>query len=51
MDDRESALVDAAFHAWITLGELLANRAAVTRAEITDSHAMLHEALRAYDRT
>lgn len=49
MDDKTKALKAAAFHAWVTLGDLLVNTDAVPRAEIETVYAALHEALAAFD--
>lgn len=48
MDDKTKALEDAAFHAWLTLGELLTNKKSVTRAELKAAYGALEEALAAF---
>ncbi len=47
MDDKTQALVSAAFHAWITLGDLREGHA-VSREELTAVYVALTAALQAF---
>ena len=51
MDERERLLVDAAFHAWVTLGELLAEATLTPeeRDEVQGQYTALTAALKGYD--
>ena len=47
MDDKTQALVSAAFHAWITLGDLGEGHQ-ISREELASVYAALTEALQAF---
>ena len=47
MDDKTQALVSAAFHAWITLGDLGEGHQ-ISREELASVYAALTEALKAF---